>query len=68
MADVSGDSWGSGDIVEGDPGDERVELHEEGERLTDPAGGAQDRDLALRDRAGVERLPEEVAGPSSLDG
>ena len=68
MADVSSDSGGSGDIVEGEPGDERVELHKEGKGLADPTGGAEDRDLALGDGAGVERSPEEVAGFAPLDG
>lgn len=59
MADIGGDAWSSGDIVEGELGDEGVELHEEGEGLADAASGAEDGDLTLRARAGGE-----VAGVS----
>lgn len=50
MADVGGDSGGAGDVVEGEVGDEGVELHEECERLADAAGGAQDGDFTLGGR------------------
>lgn len=48
VGDVGGDAGGAGDIVEGEGGDERVQLHEEGERLPDAAGRAEDGDLPLR--------------------
>lgn len=49
VADVGGDAGGAGDIVEGELGDERVELHEESEGLADATGRAEDGDLALGD-------------------
>lgn len=63
VADVSCDAGSSGDIVEGEVGDERVELHEEGEGLADAAGGSEDGDLALGD--GLRRV---AAAGDSLDG
>lgn len=39
VADIGGDTGSSGDIVEGEAGNEGVELHEKGEGLPDPAGG-----------------------------
>ena len=50
MANIGGNTGGASDIVEGELRDERVELHEQSQRLTDPTGGAQNGDLALRDR------------------
>lgn len=50
MANIGGDTGGASDIVEGELGDERVELHEQSQRLADPTGSAQNGDLALRDR------------------
>ena len=46
VADVGGNTGGADDVVEGEGGDEGVELHEEGEGLVDPAGSAQDLCLA----------------------
>lgn len=48
MGDVGRDAGGPGDIVEGEGGDERVELHEERERLPDAARRAKDGHLPLR--------------------
>ena len=54
VAHIGSDAWGAGDIVEGEGGNEWVELHQEGQGLPDPAGGAEDGHLALRRRlAGV---------------
>jgi len=50
VANIGGNTGGASDIVEGELRDERVELHEQSERLADPTGGAQNGDLALRDR------------------
>jgi hypothetical protein len=48
VGDVGGDAGGPGDIVEGEGGDKRVELHEERERLPDASRRAQDGHLPLR--------------------
>lgn len=50
VANIGGNTGGASDIVEGELRDKRVELHEQSQRLTDPTGGAQNGDLALRDR------------------
>ena len=50
MANIGGNTGGASDIVEGELRDKRVELHEQSQRLADPTGGAQNGDLALRDR------------------
>lgn len=54
VADVGGDSGGAGDIVEGEVGDEGVKLHEKGKGLADPAGSAEDGNLALGGGVGGE--------------
>lgn len=48
MADIGGDPGRVDDIVEVQHGHERVHLHEQRQRLSDPARGAQDRDLEPR--------------------
>jgi hypothetical protein len=48
VGDVGRDAGGAGDIVEGEGGNERVELHEERERLPDATRRAQDGHLPLR--------------------
>jgi hypothetical protein len=48
VGDVGRDSRGAGDIVERERGDERVQLHEERQRLADTAGRAEDGHLPLR--------------------
>jgi hypothetical protein len=60
---VGGDADGPRDIVEGEGGDERVELHEERERLPDAARRAQDGHLPLRvGRGGVAAAAAEELG------
>jgi len=48
VADIGGDPGSVDDIVEVEHGHERVHLHEQRQRLSDPARGAQDRDLEPR--------------------
>lgn len=60
MADIGGDAGSAGEIVEGELGDERVELHEEGERLTDAAGGPEHGDLTAGDGLRREGSPGKV--------
>jgi hypothetical protein len=56
---VGGGAGGAGDIVEGEGGDERVELHEQREGLPDAAGRAEDGHLPLRvGRGGVAPAAE----------
>jgi hypothetical protein len=63
VGDVGRDAGGPGDIIEGEGGDERVELHEEGERLPDAARSAQDGHLPLRvGRGGVAAAAAEELG------
>lgn len=66
MGDVGGDSGGAGDIVERERRDERVQLHEERQRLTDAAGRAKDGHLPLRlsGGGGVAAAAEELGGGS----
>ena len=52
VANIGGNARGSSDIVKREGGNEGVELHEKGEGLPDPAGGAEDGYLALRDGLG----------------
>lgn len=47
VTDISGDTGSTSNIVEGEPGDEGVELHEKGEGLTNPAGGSEDGHFAI---------------------
>ena len=63
MGHVGGDADGPRDIVEGEGGDERVELHEERERLPDATRRAQDGHLPLRvGRGGVAAAAAEELG------
>ena len=48
VADVSGDSRSSRNVVKSKAGDERVQLHEEREWLSDAAGSSKNRDFAVR--------------------
>ena len=48
VADIGSDTGRVDDIVEVEHGHERVHLHEQRQRLSDPARGAQDRDLEPR--------------------
>lgn len=65
VADVSGNTRRSRDIVKRERGDERVELHEESEGLADAAGGAEDRHLPGRSR--VRREGPGCRGGASLE-
>lgn len=61
MRAVSGDAGSAGDIVEGEGGDERVDLHEQRERLADATGRTEDGHLPLRvGRGGVVPAAEEL--------
>jgi hypothetical protein len=66
VGDVGGDTGCAGDIVEREGGDERVELHEERQRLPDAAGRAEDSHLALRlpRGGGVAAAAGELGGGS----
>jgi hypothetical protein len=59
---VGGGAGGAGDIVEGEGGDERVELHEQREGLPDAAGRAEDGHLPLRVGRGGVAPAAEVLG------
>lgn len=45
MADISGNAGGTADVEEGELGDTRVELEEEGQRLADSAASTEDGNL-----------------------
>ena len=45
MANISGDTRATSDVIEGELGDARVELEEEGERLADTTAGTEDDNL-----------------------
>ena len=66
VGDIGGYAGGSGDIVEGEGRDERVELHEERERLADPARRPEDGHLPLSGRGGggVVAAAERLRGVS----
>jgi hypothetical protein len=49
VADISGDTRTASDVVKGELGDARVELEEEGERLTDTTAGTEDDNLGELD-------------------
>ena len=66
VGDIGGDAGGGRDIVEGEGGDEGVQLHEESQRLPDAAGRAEDGHLPLRlpGCGGVAAAAEELGGGS----
>jgi len=68
VADIGGDAGSSGDIVKGEARNEGIELHEKGERLPDPAGGAENGYLALRHRLGGVPTAEEMRGAAGGGG
>jgi hypothetical protein len=49
VSDISGDTRTTSDVVQGELGDARVELEEEGERLTDTTTGTEDDNLGELD-------------------
>lgn len=58
VTDISSDSRCVSDIVEGETGDKRIQLHEKGKRLTNSTGGAKDDDFSLGDGLGREATTE----------
>ena len=66
VGNVGSDARGGRDIVEGEGGDEGVQLHEERQRLPDAAGRAEDGHLPrlLPGRGGVVAAAEELGGGS----
>ena len=68
VADIGGDTRGPSDIVEGEPGDQRVELHQQSQRLPDTPGGAENGDLALRDGFGGVATSSDVGRGASRYG
>lgn len=45
VADISGNAGGTADVEEGELGDTRVKLEEEGQRLADSAASTEDGNL-----------------------
>jgi hypothetical protein len=49
VANISGDTRATSDVIEGELGDARVELEEEGERLADTTAGTENDNLGELD-------------------
>jgi hypothetical protein len=66
VGDVGRDTWGAGDIVEREGGDEWVELHEQRQRLPDAPRRPEDGHLplGLPGCGGVAPAAEELGGGS----
>jgi hypothetical protein len=68
VADIGGDTGGPSDIVKGELGNQRVELHQQRQRLPDTPGGAKDGDLALGDGVGGVATSSDVGRGASRHG
>lgn len=64
VADVSCNAGSASDIVESELGDERIELHEESERLAYATSGSKHGNLPLRHGAGAVASAEEARSGS----
>ena len=68
VADIGGDTGSSSDIVKSEPGNKRVKLHQQSQRLTDPASGTEHGNLAFRDGLRRVATPTHKATASGYSG
>jgi hypothetical protein len=58
VADISGDTRATSDVIEGELGDARVELEEEGERLADTTAGTENNNLGELDGGTISMVSQ----------